>query len=258
MKRAAPAGMLLLSLLTAVSTAGADSHARSLELWGFQGIATQSLKDWNDRNDFFDSGLEFFGIPGQVHGFGRAIPYGGELSYRLWRRVWVGVATSQQEATASNRVNDTVGLITADTEELGIPGTYTERFDLSLKQVMVVVGFEIPGTSVFTWGNLGYGFAEGEGRFSFRGDADPRPSRDFDVQTTWDGNAMVGGLAVGLRRELGGRLLVRTSVGYQAASMGELDSPLGPPLNILGEPMETDFSGFWLSAGIGLVLTGAR
>ena len=254
MKRAVPAGMLLLTLLTlltAVSTARADSHARSLELWGFQGIATQSLKDWNDRNDFFDSGLEFFGIPGQVHGFGQAIPYGGELSYRLWRRVWVGVATSQQEAIASNRVNDPVGLIIP-----GVPGTYTERFELSLRRVMIVVGVEIPGTSVFTWANLGYGFADAESRSSFRANAEP--SLNFDTQNTWDGNAMVGGLAIGLRRELGGRLLVRTSVGYQAANMGELDGPLGPPLNILGEPMETDFSGFWLSAGIGLVLTGAR
>jgi hypothetical protein len=63
---------------------------------------------------------------------------------------------------------------------------------------------------------------------------------------------------VGLRRELGGRVLVRTSVGYQAANMGVLDGPLGPPRNILGEPMETDFSGFWISAGVGLVLTGVR
>jgi hypothetical protein len=250
--------LLLLSLLVALPCAArAEGRAGSIDVWVYESFASQSFKDWNDRNDIFNTGVEFFGVGGGVHGFGRAIPYGAELAYRVTQNVSFGVAVGRQKGLANNRVNDTRGFIVT-----GTPGTYRERIDLKLNKIVGTVGAKIPGSpGIFVWGELGFGFAEAEIHTSFVPTADP--SSNFTSEGRWTGSAMMGGLHLGIRREIGGRSMLRGTVGFQSANMGKLDGPGGPPVGLSptggpGEPMDTDFTGFHISGAIGLILKGAK
>ena len=251
MKRLA-AVLVLLSVLAPPPDARAESSLGSFQLWIHQGLATQSLKDWNDQYDQINQGLDFFGVQGNVNSFGNAIPYGAELDYRLRPGLTVGVAFSRQRALTENGFVDDVGFVIED-----IPTTFQSRDELTLNQTTAVVGLDIGRTGLTVWGALGYGFAEAESFVSITPNASPSTPIVYGT-SRWDGNAMVGSIALGLNRELGGRSLIRAQVGYQMADMGELEGPAGPPTNFMGEPMGTDFSGIHITGAIGFVLNKVR
>jgi hypothetical protein len=256
MRPALPAALLALLLTTAPTNAPADGQSGSFEIWGFESLATQSLGDWNTRHDQIATALDF--IDEDWHGFGTAIPWGGELGYRLTRRVTLGIAASQQVAVAENGFDN--------------PGVIVdERIAARLRQVVGVVGIEVPGTQgLFVWGRMGWGFGKVE-EASRQRFSPPDDSLNSDFRGDYDGSGLVAGVNIGLRRELGGRAMVRLGVGYQSANLGELEGPQtftsssgtsavsGPPRNpFTGAPISTDFSGFHLSAGVGIILNGVR
>lgn len=255
MRPALPAALLLLLLAVAPAPVAADGQSGSFEIWGFQSLATQSLGDWNARHDQIATAL---GIGEDWHAFGTTIPWGGEIGYRLTRGVVLGVAASQQVGIAENGFDDPQVVV-------------HERIAATLRQVVGVVAIEVPGThGFFIWGNMGWGFGKVEEASSQRF-SPPDDSLNVDFRGEYDGSGLVAGMAIGVRRELGGRAMVRLGVGYQFANLGELVGPQtfttrsgtfatsGPPRNpFTGAPISTDFGGFHLSAGVGMVLTGVR
>jgi len=243
---------VLLALLAPSRDSRAEGSKGSFELWVHQGLATQSLKDWNDEYDTINQGLAFFGVQGDVNTFGNSIPYGAELGYRLTPGMSLAVGYTHQSALTENGFVDHVGFLIED-----VPSTFESRDEITFDKISAILGLEIGRTGLTLWGELGYGFSKAESFVSITPNATPSSPVVYGT-STWDGNAMVGSVALGLRRELGGRSMIRARVGYQMADMGELEGPAGPPLNFMGVPKGTDFSGIHISGAIGIILTNVR
>ena len=244
--------LALVALLPLARDARAEGSRGSFELWVHQSLATQSLQGWNDQYDQINEGLRFFGIPDRVNSFGNAIPFGAEVNYRLRPGMIVGIGFESQRALADNFFTDNVGFVIDD-----VPTTVDTRDELSLNTTTAIFGLDIGRTGLTLWGELGYGFAEAESFVQITPIATPSsPLVVSDAR--WEGNAMVGAIALGFRRELGGRSMISAKVGYLMADMGELEGPAGPPTNFLGEPIGTDFSGVHVTAGIGIILNRVR
>ena len=251
MKRAALA-LLLLATLAAPRHARAEGSVGSFELWFHQGIATQSLKDWNDQLDLINQGLQFFGLPDRMENLGNAIPFGMELNYRVKERIRVGIGFQRQRALVNNGFTDPIGFAIQD-----VPSTFVINDEMTLNMATAIVGLDIGRTGLTVWGELGYGFAEAEEFTQITPLATPG-TPIVSGTARWDGSGMVGAMALGFNRELGGRSVIRARVGYQLADMGELEGPAGPPMNFQGEVIGTDFSGIHITGSIGLILNRVR
>jgi hypothetical protein len=133
---------------------------------------------------------------------------------------------------------------------------------MAMTSAFAVIGWQFT-KSLGVWLNAGYGTADVIVENALTFDFDP--SQSFRSRVEYDGGGFLGGLSLGLKRELGGRAIVRSTVGFQMANMGELDSPIGPPRAIprqpgvlQGEIMQTDFTGLHISVAVGAVLNKVR
>jgi len=182
--------------------------------------------------------------------FGGVAPWGAEVGYQLNRSFAISVGVLRQRDLLENSY--TIPLVDA----------LTLNSELAMTAVTGAVSYWPPGGRGFFIGaDMGMGF--GTARRDF--------SQNVRETGDWSGNGLVGGGFLGYEHQSRSGLLLNGKVGYQLQNLGEFDgvyvtsafpSPPGgttvngPPLDLYGRPMETDFSGFQFLLGIGYAFGG--
>jgi len=217
---------------------------------GSLGVASQSLKDWNDAIKEEERFLQSSGAPvSKWDTFGAGFPAGAEVGFFSNDMVSVGAGFAYQKSSVSNTVSDASASLSSSA-------------NVSVLSFVGNVSIWIPGTRglfVGADGGVGLGKAKSEGHFRDFGD----PTQDFDARGDWDGKGPVAGVFAGFQRSFPGGPLLFVKVGFQFQNLGEFDgtsggtgqaTQSGPPRKSSGQAMDTDFSGLQLAAGFGFAL----
>jgi len=239
--------VLLLSVLASLALCGSaisQPAPGSFFIRGSLGYATQSLGDCNDEIDLINEGVPGSSGPKDLDNFGGVIPWGIEIGYQLNPAFSLSVGVLQQRDLLENSY-------TIPSESL------TLNSELALTAVTGAISYWIPNSGGFFFGaDVGVGFGTARQDFVYR------RSGTTDWSGDWSGNGLVGGAFAGYQYQSASGLLWSARTGYQLQNLGEFDgertssSPFGlsgsgPPLDLNGEPMETDFSGVQFLLGIG-------
>lgn len=244
--------LLITPLLIGAGPVAGPPPAGTFFVRGSVGIATQSLKDWNDEIESDERVLRSAGVPVRLERLGAGHPLGIEVGYALTPAVSTGVGLAWQKASSHTTYTD-------------FSGSFATEADLSLLALVGNVAYGLPGGSgVYVAAEGGVGFGKATSDLAFRDFGNP--ANDVDVHGRWDGTGPLWGLAVGWERPLAAGPWIFSRVGYRHQNLGALDgrytSPQfgteeGPPRNNFGEAMDTDFSGFHVLVGAGYRI-GAR
>ena len=247
---------VVVALLLSEIPAFAQPPANPIYIQGSVGVATQSLKDWNDEIDEQEQLLRSAGAPvNKWDKLGAGFPVGIELGSRISNTVSVGVALSYQKASVNNTLGDATGSFTSgvDVSMIGWVGMLT------------IWTAGAPG--LFLGADGGVGFGKARSQAHFRDSLDP--TQNFDTTGEWDGKGLVAGIFGGYQHVFaaqdGAGPLVFMKFGYQFQNIGDFAgtassstgfSRSGPPVNSSGQPMDADFSGLQLTAGFGFAFGG--
>jgi hypothetical protein len=201
--------MLCVTFLVAASTSHAQPLPGSFYLRGSVGVATQSLKDWNDDIRADEQFLQSQGVPASFDEFGTGFPIGIEGGFHVSDIVSFGAALTYQKASVNNMISDASGSLTS----IG---------DVSLSGVVATASVRIPEAQGLLFGaNVGIGFGTARSETHFRDFVDP--ANNFDVTANWDGNAPIFGAFAGYDRFFPNGKLISLKIGYQFQNLGEFD-----------------------------------
>ena len=247
MRRAAWFSML--GMLVFSAPAFSQPPAGTFFIRASAGFASQSLEDWNDEIDTFNSQV----LPSaSFDNFGGAFPFGVELGYQLKPAVSLSVGVFRQSDSADNNYSDGSGSLTVNT-------------DVAMTAVTGAISYWPPNThGVFLGADVGMGFGTATQDLAFRDFNDP--ANDFDITGDWDGDGLVAGAFLGVQHPIGTAFLLHGRLGYQFQNLGEFDGDItspqlgsgsSPPINLFtGASKDTDLSGVQLLVGVGFVFGG--
>jgi hypothetical protein len=223
-------------------------NGRLFYLRGSLGYGSQTLGDVNDgiREDeqIFISG----GVPVRFDTFGGALDVGAEFGFRLARVLSLGVGVNYQKNDVNNAYSD-------------LSGEFRDDVTLKIVDVSGNVTLWVPDTGLFFGASAGVGLGKLDEFISFIIYGDPTSS--FSVSAKGKGNGFVAGVFGGYDAEFSSGLLVFGKVGYRFRNLGnfdadaqspELGSSSGPVRNNAGRPIDFDFSGAYVSVGVGVSL----
>jgi hypothetical protein len=239
----------LLGALLLAAPAFSQPNPGTFFIRASAGFASQSLEDWNDEIDTFNSQV----LPSaSFDDFGGAFPFGVELGYQLKPALSLSVGVFRQSDSADNTYSDASGSLTLDTE-------------VAMTAVTGAVSYWPLNThGVFLGADIGMGFGTAKQNLVFRDFNDP--ANDFDLSGDWSGNGVVAGAFVGFQHQVSSGFLLHGRLGYQFQNLGKFDgditsAQLGsgstPPINLFtGQTKDTDFSGVQALFGIGFAFGG--
>lgn len=245
-------GWTSLAVLVVLSVSQASQASETVfYVRGSVGIASQSLKDWNDEIKDDEQVVRSAGIPASFDELGAGFPIGLEVGVMITDAISVGAGFNYQKASSDNTYSD-------------FYGSLSTGVDLSVVGIMGSVALWFPGAhGLFLLGEGGVAFGKAESEFHFRIFGDP--SKDINVQGVWDGAGPIAGLALGYVHFFAGGTLIFGRLGYRYQNLGELNgdvtspqlgSASGPPRNNSGRAIDTDFSGVHFLVGFGVRFGG--
>jgi hypothetical protein len=247
---------VVVALLLSQIPAFAQPPASPTYIRGSVGVATQSLKDWNDAIEEQEQFLRSVGAPvNSWDKLGAGFPVWIEVGSRISNTVSLGVALSYQRASVNNTLGDGTG-------------SFTSSIDVLMTAWTGILTIWMPGApGLFLGADVGAGFGKAKSQSHFRNFSDP--TQNFDTTGDWDGKGLVAGVFGGYQHvfpaQNGAGPLVFMKLGYQFQNIGDFDgtassstgfSRSGPPVNSSGQPMDADFSGLQLTAGFGFAFGG--
>jgi hypothetical protein len=219
---------------------------------GSFGLATQALHDWRRPIDFQKAAIQ------QQYGqdwdnIGMAIGPGFEFGFMMTELLSVGMSVSRQKGVSDNIFSPTFS------------SSYEQKIEISAI-VLTANATAWPAGIEGLFVSAHAGMAFGKARHEEHSHDVTAPWTDYDFVGAWDGSGLVTGVSVGWEEPIGPSGFGFVRGGYMYAPLGVFEggssSPqfgdeTGPPRGAGGEPLETNISGFGLSAGFG-VRFGAR
>jgi hypothetical protein len=248
--RAATAAWLGLSwgaLAPATALADASPAARLFYVRAGGGIATQSLESVNRDVRATGELIQSFDPAASWREFTHGYPIELEFGYHVAPSWAVGLAGTFRQTRVEN-------------------GFYNQTFIVAESQRLRL--FELAATT--TWwlprplglhlcADVGLGFGTMAEEFTYREYESPR--NDFDFVGDYGGAGFVAGVALGYEQVVPSGFWWWVRSGYRLASLGDfsgsasspqLGTATGPPIGSDGQPLEFDFGGVSVRAGLGL------
>ena len=225
------------------SDIGRNRGSRVL-FYGYVGFGTQALGDINDGIKEEEAALQEAGADVSFDTFGGAPDFGGGVTVKLTSLVGLGLQFGYQ----GNKV---------EAEYRDSSGFFTDATHLRIMDLTGSIEFSVPTVrGLFVGANAGVGFGKAKDEFVL-GDA-ASPPNTIEGVGEWTGSGFVGGAFVGLRTAASEIASLYFVGGYRYRNLGHfsgqvtstLGNSTGSPENSDGQPIDFDFSGIYLRAGI--------
>ena len=240
-------------LIVLGGSAHAQQHAKqpSTHLRFFLGYTTQSLTELNAAIEDDERIFHSFGIPVSWDTFGGALEYGAELDLMVSEVTSLGASVGVQGSDVNNLYSDWSGSV-------------SDKMHLKVIDVSGTLTFWLPsspGMHIGISGGVAFGSADSRTRLTIYDD----PGSSFDLDAEFSGKGLSLGVFGGYQARLGATGLVSLKAGYRHRKLGEFDGRVcsvgdgcadDSASNNSGQPLDFDFSGFYLRAGVGFAFGG--
>ncbi|UCG53212.1 MAG: hypothetical protein JSW58_06560 [Candidatus Latescibacterota bacterium] len=245
-------GLVLLFGVAGSSQLAAQVHysQKAFYLRGIIGIGTQFLNDVDDATKEYEKIFTDAGIAADFESFGPVLDLAFEVGYRYSQSISTGLAFSYQGNSVDNDVS-------------GFSFAFSDRLELFIVDITGDVSYwPAIARGLFFGVNGGVGYCEVDEKLAFRDVL--FPGNDFDLTGKWEGFGPVFGIFAGFEFGTSSRTTLFSKAGFYYRNFGSLDgdvtvSALGidettkePKTNRAGEPVDFDFSGFYLKVGVGV------
>ena len=217
---------------------------------GSLGYATQSLSELNDAIHLNEANFRANGDDVSFESVPGAMLSGLEAGYRVTSSFSTALGLDYQQSSVEGTAS-------------GPSETIRRNTNLSLLNVSARLAWwphGLKGLHVGAEGGMGFGAATESDR---RRDPDD-PTYIYDANGHWDANAFTAGAFAGYAHWFGPTLFLDLRAGYRHLDMKEMDGRLdattgtihGPYTDANGKPVAFDFSGGFVSLGLGVRLGG--
>jgi len=204
------------------------------------GFGSLRLNEFNDFIEDRERLLQSYGVPLEWETMRTGFEFGGALAYRATDYVGFGLEGNYQFKSNDTRFSDITGKL------IDVMKVQFFEFDFFLD-------FWIPQAPHY---NLGLHVGRGFG--SFRDDVEytdnTTPANSFEYDDEFTGEGMTSGVFIGYRKPYGQGAQLMAKIGYRMRDIGELEKNGRPVVDLLGDPISFDFSGFYARIGLGLNL----